>query len=240
MPAATATQDRFPRRPQTPAEPPTSRGGSSAAAPTRRRVPTPCSSRRAQSTTSSQRVAEALPATARLANMVERGVTPHLSRSALRDLGLRAHRLPLAALYAAASGDRRPHRAPRQGATSGALDRMVTFDEFNALVDLDAATRTRRATPPERPRRPANRAGDRGIEPRARVLETHVLPLHQSPSGGDCTDAGGGTRTPKGVSPPAPKAGASTSSATPALRTRTASATAARGRRRLYVLPRDG
>ncbi len=32
----------------------------------------------------------------------------------------------------------------------------------------------------------------------------------------DGTDAGGGTRTPKGISPPAPKAGASTSCATPA------------------------
>src|SRR3954452_653037 len=30
------------------------------------------------------------------------------------------------------------------------------------------------------------KAGDRGIEPRARVLETPMLPLHQSPSGGHC------------------------------------------------------
>src|SRR5690349_9251945 len=34
----------------------------------------------------------------------------------------------------------------------------------------------------------AQKAGDRGIEPRARVLETPMLPLHQSPGSGHCSD----------------------------------------------------
>jgi methylisocitrate lyase len=84
------------------------------------------------------RVAEALPAPL-VANMVERGVTPHLSRSELRDLGFALIVCPLAALYAAtrAVTDVLTELRDKE-TTSGAYDRMVTFDEFNALVDLDA------------------------------------------------------------------------------------------------------
>jgi len=84
------------------------------------------------------RVAEALPAPL-VANMVERGVTPHLSRSELRDLGFALIVCPLAALYAATRAVTDVLTELRdQDTTSGAYDRMVTFDEFNALVDLDA------------------------------------------------------------------------------------------------------
>ena len=84
------------------------------------------------------RVAEALPAPL-VANMVERGVTPHLSRSELRDLGFALIVCPLAALYAATRAVTDVLTELRdQETTSGAYDRMVTFDEFNALVDLDA------------------------------------------------------------------------------------------------------
>jgi methylisocitrate lyase len=84
------------------------------------------------------RVAEALPAPL-VANMVERGVTPHLSRSELRDLGFALIVCPLAALYAAtrAVTDVLTELRDKE-TTSGTYDRMVTFDEFNALVDLDA------------------------------------------------------------------------------------------------------
>ena len=84
------------------------------------------------------RVAEALPAPL-VANMVERGVTPHLSRSELRDLGFALIVCPLAALYAATRAVTDVLTELRdEETTSGAYDRMVTFDEFNALVDLDA------------------------------------------------------------------------------------------------------
>ena len=71
--------------------------------------------------------------------MVERGVTPHLSRSELRDLGFALIVCPLAALYAAtrAVTDVLTELRDKE-TTSGAYDRMVTFDEFSALVDLDA------------------------------------------------------------------------------------------------------
>ena len=84
------------------------------------------------------RVAEALPAPL-VANMVERGVTPHLSRSELRDLGFALIVCPLAALYAATRAVTDVLTELRdEETTSGAYDLMVTFDEFNALVDLDA------------------------------------------------------------------------------------------------------
>ena len=84
------------------------------------------------------RVAEALPAPL-VANMVERGVTPHLSRSELRDLGFALIVCPLAALYAATRAVTDVLTELRdEETTAGAYDRMVTFDEFNALVDLDA------------------------------------------------------------------------------------------------------
>jgi len=84
------------------------------------------------------RVAEALPAPL-VANMVERGVTPHLSRSELRDLGFALIVCPLAALYAATRAVTDVLTELRdEETTSGAYDRMVTFDEFNSLVDLDA------------------------------------------------------------------------------------------------------
>ena len=84
------------------------------------------------------RVAEALPAPL-VANMVERGVTPHLSRSELRDLGFALIVCPLAALYAATRAVTDVLTELRdEETTSGAYDLMVTFDEFNALVNLDA------------------------------------------------------------------------------------------------------
>jgi 2-methylisocitrate lyase-like PEP mutase family enzyme len=84
-----------------------------------------------------ERVAQALPGPL-VANMVERGVTPHLSRSELRDLGFALIVCPLAALYAAARAVTDVLIELREKeTTAGAYERMLTFDEFNALVDLE-------------------------------------------------------------------------------------------------------
>jgi len=84
-----------------------------------------------------ERVAQALPGPL-VANMVERGVTPHLSRSELRELGFALIVCPLAALYAAARAVTDVLTELRDTeTTAGAYERMLTFDEFNALVDLE-------------------------------------------------------------------------------------------------------
>jgi 2,3-dimethylmalate lyase len=84
-----------------------------------------------------ERVAQALPGPL-VANMVERGVTPHLSRSELRDLGFALIVCPLAALYAAARAVTDVLTELREKeTTAAAYEHMLTFDEFNALVDLE-------------------------------------------------------------------------------------------------------
>jgi methylisocitrate lyase len=91
-----------------------------------------------QSVQELERVAEALPGPL-VANMIERGVTPHLSRTELRDLGFALIVCPLAGLFAAAKAVRDVLEELRQReTTAGAVDRMLTFDDFNALVELDA------------------------------------------------------------------------------------------------------
>src|SRR3954454_23444685 len=85
-----------------------------------------------------ERIAEALPGPL-VANMIERGMTPHMTRSQLRDLGYPLIVCPLAALLAAANAVTDVLIELRdQETTRGAYDRMLGFDEFNALVDLDA------------------------------------------------------------------------------------------------------
>jgi 2-methylisocitrate lyase-like PEP mutase family enzyme len=91
-----------------------------------------------QSAEELERVAEALPGPL-VANMIERGVTPHLTRSELRDLGYALIVCPLAALFAAARAVTDVLTELRDKETTrGAYDRMLAFDEFNALVELDA------------------------------------------------------------------------------------------------------
>ena len=83
-----------------------------------------------------ERVAEALPAPL-VANMIERGATPQLTRGELRELGYALIVCPLAALFAAARAvqdvltELREHET-----TAAAIDRMLTFDDFNELVGL--------------------------------------------------------------------------------------------------------
>ena len=71
--------------------------------------------------------------------MIERGVTPHLTRTELEELGFQLIVCPLAALYAAAKAvtdvltelTRAARRPPR------CYDRMLAFDEFGELVGLE-------------------------------------------------------------------------------------------------------
>jgi 2-methylisocitrate lyase-like PEP mutase family enzyme len=85
-----------------------------------------------------QQIADALPGPL-VANMIERGVTPHLSRSELEEVGFNLIVCPLAGLFAAAQAvtDVLTELRDRE-TTAGVVDRMLTFDDFNELVELEA------------------------------------------------------------------------------------------------------
>ena len=90
-----------------------------------------------QSVEELERIAAELPGPL-VANMIEHGVTPHLTRSQLRDLGFALIVCPLAGLFAAARAVQDVLTELREReTTAGALDRMLAFDDFNALVELD-------------------------------------------------------------------------------------------------------
>jgi 2-methylisocitrate lyase-like PEP mutase family enzyme len=91
-----------------------------------------------QSVQELERIAAALPPPL-VANMIERGVTPHLSRAELRDLGFQLIVCPLAGLFAAAQAvqDVLTELRDRE-TTAGVVDRMLAFDDFNDLVELEA------------------------------------------------------------------------------------------------------
>jgi 2-methylisocitrate lyase-like PEP mutase family enzyme len=85
-----------------------------------------------------ERIAEALPGPL-VANMIERGVTPHLGRSELQELGFNLIVCPLAALFAAARAVREILTELRdEETTAGAVDSLMPFEELNALVGLEA------------------------------------------------------------------------------------------------------
>jgi len=90
-----------------------------------------------QSVQELERIAAELPPPL-VANMIERGVTPHLSRTELKELGYQLIVCPLAALYAATKAATRVLTELKEKETTAALyDELVTFDEFGALVELD-------------------------------------------------------------------------------------------------------
>jgi methylisocitrate lyase len=73
-----------------------------------------------------------------MANMIEGGKTPLLPPAELQALGYAVVVYPLAALYAAAWAVRRVMEELRTaGTTRGCLDRMISFAEFNRLVELE-------------------------------------------------------------------------------------------------------
>ena len=83
--------------------------------------------------------AEALPGCVRVANMIESGKTPLLTPAELHDLGFDLIVAPLGGLYAAVKALRGAYATlAEKGTLRDDLDQVMSFDEFNALVDLDA------------------------------------------------------------------------------------------------------
>ena len=75
----------------------------------------------------------------RVANMIEGGRTPVLSRQELVDLGYQLILYPLAGLYAAAQATQRVYeRLRRSGTTTGCDAEIMPFAEFNALIGVGA------------------------------------------------------------------------------------------------------
>ncbi len=73
-----------------------------------------------------------------LANMVEGGKTPIITTKELQDIGYRVATFPLSTLYAAAYGVRSAMETLfKTGSTSGYMDKMITFTDFNNLVGLE-------------------------------------------------------------------------------------------------------
>ena len=72
-----------------------------------------------------------------VANMLERGVTPHLTRDELREIGFQMIVCPLSILFSYAQAARQIVTAlRREGSTHGQMDKLMGFDEFNGLVRL--------------------------------------------------------------------------------------------------------
>ena len=85
-----------------------------------------------------ERIAGALPGITLVANMVETGRTPLLTPAELADLGFTLIVSPLSALFAMVKEVRAALELLREkGSLRDDLDRLVTFDGFAELVDLD-------------------------------------------------------------------------------------------------------
>jgi methylisocitrate lyase len=83
-------------------------------------------------------VAAAVPDTVRVANMIEAGKTPLLTPKELHDLGYDLIVSPLTGLFAATRAMATAYQTLReQGSLRDHLDLVVTFDDFNRVVDLD-------------------------------------------------------------------------------------------------------
>src|SRR5262250_1606884 len=84
-----------------------------------------------------ERIARAIPGP-KVANMVEGGRTPLLAPAELHALGFDLIVTPLAALLAAARAVRDVYEELRRSGTMrGRLGQLLSFDQFNALIDLD-------------------------------------------------------------------------------------------------------
>jgi carboxyvinyl-carboxyphosphonate phosphorylmutase len=72
-----------------------------------------------------------------VANMIEGGITPNLTASELHDLGFRIGVFPLSGLFASAFAMKQVYEElHRSGSTSSEREKMITFEEFNRLVNL--------------------------------------------------------------------------------------------------------
>jgi methylisocitrate lyase len=73
-----------------------------------------------------------------VANMIEKGKTPVLPKQKLVELGFHLILYPLAGLFAAAHGLAAIYEKIRTDDTTlGAEDRLMAFDEFNALIGVE-------------------------------------------------------------------------------------------------------
>jgi len=85
-----------------------------------------------------ERIASALPGITLVANMVETGRTPLLTPAELADLGFTLIVSPLTALFAMVKEVRAALDLLREkGSLRDDLDRLVTFDGFAEVVDLE-------------------------------------------------------------------------------------------------------
>ena len=120
-----------------------------------------------------ERIAGALPGITLVANMVETGRTPLLTPAELADLGFTLIVSPLSALFAMVKEVRTALGILRaKGSLRDDLDRLVTFDDFAELVDLDGTSRS------ARPNRPPTQAGDlvRSAQRASRVTPALLAP----------------------------------------------------------------
>jgi methylisocitrate lyase len=90
-----------------------------------------------QSVAELEQIAKAIPGP-KVANMVEHGKTPLLSPDELHQLGFDLIVTPLAGLLATAKALQETYATLRtEGTMRGHLDRLLSFDAFNELVELD-------------------------------------------------------------------------------------------------------
>ena len=72
-----------------------------------------------------------------VANMIEGGMTPNLTASELHNLGFSIGVFPLSGLFASAFAMKKVfEELHRSGSTSREREKMITFEEFNRLVNL--------------------------------------------------------------------------------------------------------
>ncbi|MBV8387156.1 MAG: isocitrate lyase/PEP mutase family protein [Acidimicrobiia bacterium] len=85
-----------------------------------------------------EQVSAAVPDTVRVANMIEAGKTPLLTPKELHDLGYDLIVSPLTGLLAATRAMATAYQTLRErGSLRDDLDLVLTFDEFNRVVELD-------------------------------------------------------------------------------------------------------
>lgn len=74
-----------------------------------------------------------------LANMIEEGMTPNLTADQLRKMGFKMVVFPLSALYSATFAIKQTLQTLKKtGTTKELKNKMITFQEFNDLVNLSA------------------------------------------------------------------------------------------------------
>ncbi len=74
-----------------------------------------------------------------LANMIEEGITPNLTANQLKKMGFKMVVFPLSALYSATFAIKQTLQTLKKtGTTKELKNKMITFQEFNDLVNLSA------------------------------------------------------------------------------------------------------